>query len=101
MPRPDWIFGHDPQEYAYEEFETAAHAVETGCEYTPRNIPPPGVNHRTDDFDGTKVKSSLSKTKANRINGTNGVGNGAATDSGSNGASFALTQKLESLSVNS
>jgi hypothetical protein len=65
MPRPDWIFGHDSQEYAYEEFETAAHAVRTGCDYAPRNIPPPGVNHRTDDFDGTKVKPSISGSKAN------------------------------------
>jgi hypothetical protein len=57
MPRPDWLFGHDPQDYAYEEFETAAHAVETGCEYTPRNIPPPGVSHRTADFSGKKMKA--------------------------------------------
>ncbi|OQV05068.1 hypothetical protein CLAIMM_09863 [Cladophialophora immunda] len=57
MPRPDWLFGHDPQDYAYEEFETAAHAVETGCEYVPRNIPPPGQTHRTGDFSGKKLKA--------------------------------------------
>ncbi|KAK5280990.1 hypothetical protein LTR40_005571 [Exophiala xenobiotica] len=57
MPRPDWLFGHDPQEYAYEEFETAAHAVETGCEYIPRNIPRPGQTHRTGDFSGKKLKA--------------------------------------------
>jgi hypothetical protein len=59
LPRPEWIFGHKPQAYAYEEFEKAAHSVETGCEYTPRNIPPAGVNHRTDDFDARE--KSLSK----------------------------------------
>jgi hypothetical protein len=59
MPRPDWIFGHDPQEYAYEEFHIAAECIKSGKEYEPKNIPPPGVDHRTDDFDGTKVKASL------------------------------------------
>jgi hypothetical protein len=67
MPRPDWIFGHDPQEYAYEEFHKAANAVKTGCEYVPGNIPPPGVNHRTDDFDGKKVKASLSGLSKNTV----------------------------------
>lgn len=54
LPQPDWIFGHDPQEYAYEEFATAAHAVETGGPYRPRNIPPPGQSHRNNDFDLSK-----------------------------------------------
>ncbi|KAK1764515.1 FAD/NAD(P)-binding domain-containing protein [Phialemonium atrogriseum] len=57
MPRPDWLFGHDPQEYAYEEFATAALAVLTGGEYVPRNVPPPGQSHRTDDFSGKKMKA--------------------------------------------
>ena len=57
MPRPDWLFGHDPQEYAYEEFETAMHAVRTGCDYVPRNIPRPGQSHRTGDFTGKKMKA--------------------------------------------
>jgi len=64
LPRPDWIFGHDPQAYAYEEFETAAYAVKTGCQYTPRNVPPPGVGHRTDDFD-----PKMNLKKANNGNG--------------------------------
>jgi hypothetical protein len=63
MPRPDWIFGHDPQEYAYDEFHTAVNAIETGCEYQAKNIPPPGVSHRTDDFDGSKVNPALAGTK--------------------------------------
>lgn len=56
MPRPDWLFGHDPQEYAYEEFETAAEAVETGVKYVSRSIPPPGQSHRTGDFSGKNMK---------------------------------------------
>jgi hypothetical protein len=54
LPQPDWIFGHDPQLYAYEEFETAAKAVESGGPYNPRNVPLPGVNYRTNDFDGSR-----------------------------------------------
>lgn len=57
MPRPDWLFGHDPQEYAYEEFLTAAYSFMTGCDYIPRNIPPPGQTHRTGDFSGKKMKA--------------------------------------------
>jgi|SRR5579862_5530800 hypothetical protein len=64
LPQPDWIFGHDPQAYAYSEFETAAQAVETGGPYTPRNVPPPGVNHRGVDFDSSK--KSL-KTRAESL----------------------------------
>ena len=54
LPRPEWIFGHDSQAYAYQEFDIAAHSVETGCDYTPKNIPLPGIDHRTDDFDARK-----------------------------------------------
>lgn len=58
MPRPDWLFGHDPQEYAYEEFATAALAVLTGADdYVPRNVPPKGQSHRTGDFSGKKMKA--------------------------------------------
>ena len=57
MPRPEWLFGHDPQAYAYEEYETAANAVKTKGPYTPRNIPPPGENHRTGDFTGKKMQA--------------------------------------------
>lgn len=58
MPRPEWLFGHDPQEYAYEEFDTAATAVVTGSkDYVPRNVPPPGQDHRTGDFSGKKMKA--------------------------------------------
>ena len=56
LPQPDWIFGHDPQTFAYEEFAIAAHAVETGCEYRPGNIPEVGVNHRKNDFDISKKR---------------------------------------------
>lgn len=56
LPQPDWIFGHDPQAYAYMEFETAAKAVETGGEYHPRNIPQAGMNHRKNDFDISKKR---------------------------------------------
>ncbi len=64
MPRPDWLFGHDPQEYAYEEFETAANAVLTRGPYTPRNVPPPGETHRTGDFTGKKIKAWLKYDKS-------------------------------------
>ena len=57
MPRPDWLFGHDPQEYAYEEYGTAAQAVLSDGSYTPRNVPRPGQNHRTGDFTGKKMKA--------------------------------------------
>jgi hypothetical protein len=87
MPRPDWIFGHDPQEYAYEEFDEAANAVETGCNYTPKNIPPPGVSHRTDDFDGTKVKASLAGKP--KMNGENGI----------DVSHHEFVEKLESLAI--
>jgi len=71
MPRPDWLFGHDTQDYAYEEFETAANAVETGCEYIPRNIPPPGVGHRTADFSGKMMKAwTIAKDKAPAVDQT-------------------------------
>lgn len=50
MPLPNWLFGHDSQEYAYREFESAASSVENGTEYVPTNIPPPGENHRVYDF---------------------------------------------------
>ena len=50
MPLPQWLFGHDPQKYAYEEFELAASSIENGTVYTPTNIPPPGVSHRVNDF---------------------------------------------------
>lgn len=54
QPRPNWLLNHDPQAYAYEEFETAANSVLTGCAYTPRNIPYEGSNHRATDFEDEK-----------------------------------------------
>lgn len=54
QPRPNWLFNHDPQAYAYEEFETAANSVLTGCPYKPRNIPEEGSNHRATDFEEEK-----------------------------------------------
>ncbi|GFG20486.1 efflux pump antibiotic resistance protein [Aspergillus udagawae] len=51
QPRPNWLFTHDPQAHAYEEFETAANAVLTDCLYQPRNVPDEGSNHRATDFD--------------------------------------------------
>ena len=50
MPRPEWIFGFDCQEYAYAEFDKVMQALEGGAEYQPRNIPPDEIDHRTQDF---------------------------------------------------
>lgn len=50
LPRPEWLFGHDPQQYAYGEFNTAAECVLTGNTYQPHNIPKKG-NQRSSDFD--------------------------------------------------
>lgn len=50
MPLPNWLFGHDPQKYAYAEFDKAAEAVQTGGVYTPTNLPPVGIAHRVNDF---------------------------------------------------
>ncbi|KAI1608312.1 hypothetical protein EDD36DRAFT_469720 [Exophiala viscosa] len=50
MPLPAWLFGHDPQGYAYEEFEAAASSIENGTDYIPKNVPPPGQDHRVYDF---------------------------------------------------
>lgn len=54
QPRPNWLFNHDPQAYAYEEFEIAANAVLTGCPYKPRNVPDEGSSHRATDFNEEK-----------------------------------------------
>ncbi|CAK7237852.1 hypothetical protein SEUCBS140593_010163 [Sporothrix eucalyptigena] len=50
IPRPSWVFLHDSQAYAYDEFARAADTVRRGTEYTPTNIPDAGVFHRTMDF---------------------------------------------------
>lgn len=55
MPRPQWIFGHDCQEYAYAEFDKAMEAVNTGAKYQAYNIPPEDVDHRKLDFRTDKV----------------------------------------------
>jgi hypothetical protein len=56
LPRANWLFNHDPQVYAYEEFSRAAHAVKTGTAYHAKNIPEGGLAAiRTDDFD-TEIK---------------------------------------------
>jgi hypothetical protein len=57
QPRPTWLFAHDPQKYAYEEFEVAAHAVMTGCAYQPRNVPREDIDYRSTDFDEEKITS--------------------------------------------
>lgn len=50
MPNPGWLFAHNVQQYAYDEFDIAAHAVETGSAYIPTNVPPPEINHRLSDY---------------------------------------------------
>lgn len=55
LPRPEWLFGHDSQQYAYNEFETAAECLLTGKTYQPRNVPET-VDYRSNDFDSQKLK---------------------------------------------
>lgn len=55
QPRPNWLFKHDVQAYAYEEFEAAAGAVLNGGVYTPRNVPGQGADARTTDFDEERI----------------------------------------------
>ncbi|KAI1171109.1 hypothetical protein F4777DRAFT_71132 [Nemania sp. FL0916] len=55
QPRPAWLMNHDPQEYAYEEFEAAAHAVMTGGPYRARNAPEDHSNYRTTDFENERL----------------------------------------------
>nr|ADY16696.1 TqaH [Penicillium aethiopicum] len=43
FPNPDWIFSHDCQSYAYQEFESVVEAIRDGKEYVPTNIPVDGV----------------------------------------------------------
>jgi len=62
LPQPDWVFGHDPQKYAYEEFATAARAVETGAPYQPRNVPMGDNKARVNDFDAAKKTFAKIKT---------------------------------------
>ncbi|KAF2461171.1 hypothetical protein BDY21DRAFT_140326 [Lineolata rhizophorae] len=50
MPLPNWLFGHDPQKYAYDDFDAAAQAIKNGTTYVPTNLPPPGERHRVNDF---------------------------------------------------
>ena len=59
MPLPAWLFGHDPQSYAYEEYEAAASSIEHGTVYVPTNVPPPGVSHRVSDLDPDKASPWL------------------------------------------
>lgn len=61
QPRPKWLFDHEPQAYAYEEFETAAQAVLTGCSYQPRNVPDKDVNYRGTDFDAERLVNGREK----------------------------------------
>ncbi len=56
MPNPAWLFAHSPQQYAYDEFDFAAHAVETGMNYVPTNVPPPEINHRISDYKEDEAK---------------------------------------------
>ena len=62
MPNPAWLFAHSPQKYAYDEFDIAVHAVETGTSYVPTNVPPPEVNHRISDFQDEQGKRLSSGT---------------------------------------
>ena len=63
MPTPGWLFAHSPQNYAYDEFDLAAWAVEHGAHYEPTNVPPPEVNHRLNDFK-TEEQTKLFKGEA-------------------------------------
>ena len=58
LPRPQWIFGHDSQQYAYDEFDKAMNLLERGVEYEPFNIPPKEINHRSRDFRTDQVITS-------------------------------------------
>jgi hypothetical protein len=40
--RPAWIFRHDCQLYAYQQYAKVREAIESGREYLPRNIPQGG-----------------------------------------------------------
>lgn len=62
MPNPAWLFAHSPQQYAYDEFDLAAHAIETGSAYVPTNVPPPEINHRISDFKDEQAKELYSGT---------------------------------------
>ncbi|OQV09312.1 FAD binding domain-containing protein [Cladophialophora immunda] len=62
MPNPAWLFAHNPQDYAYEEFDIAAHAMETGSAYLPTNVPPPEVNHRISDYKEEEGRKLLNGT---------------------------------------
>ncbi len=59
MPLPKWLFGHDPQKYAYDEFDIAANAITTGKAYVPTNLPPLGEEHRVSDFDPNEASPWL------------------------------------------
>ncbi|KAH7155948.1 FAD binding domain-containing protein [Dactylonectria macrodidyma] len=50
MPRPKWIFGHDCQQYAYDEYDKAVEALNSGVAYKACNVPSEGENHRQLDF---------------------------------------------------
>ena len=58
MPRPKWIFGHDCQTYAYEEFEKVVRILEGEGTYEPHNIPMNGSNHREMDFRDVSLMTS-------------------------------------------
>jgi hypothetical protein len=49
-PNPAWLFGHDCQEYCYQEFDRAADSLRTGEEYVPHNVPLPGHNIWSNDY---------------------------------------------------
>ncbi|RHZ54870.1 FAD-dependent oxidoreductase [Aspergillus thermomutatus] len=40
--RPGWILNHNCQVHTYEEYERALHAIQTGQEYIPRDLPMDG-----------------------------------------------------------
>lgn len=62
MPNPAWLFAHSPQQYAYDEFDLAAQAVENHMNYVPTNVPPPEVNHRISDFEDQQATALYNDT---------------------------------------
>ena len=62
MPLPNWLFGHDPQKYAYDEFDAVEKAIRTNSIYVPTNVPPAGEQHRVIDFKAEDASPWL-KTK--------------------------------------
>jgi hypothetical protein len=39
MPQPIWLFGHDPEKYAYDKCDEAVESVKTGKAFKSTNTP--------------------------------------------------------------